>query len=56
MDFDQRGESVPLHYENIGTRLDNVKFEKERGTLVIMDVRIVWYYRNGYAVVGAQYS
>jgi len=45
--FDQRGEFVPLHYENIGTRLDNVKFEKERGTLVITDVRIVWYKKRG---------
>jgi len=41
--FDQNGQFIPLTYEHISTTLDNVKFDKDWGTLTISDVRIVWY-------------
>lgn len=41
--FDQSGQFVPLAYESVGTKLDNVKFDKDWGTLIVSDVRIVWY-------------
>ncbi|MGQ9721185.1 MAG: zinc ribbon domain-containing protein [Candidatus Jordarchaeum sp.] len=41
--FDQSGQFSPLNYESVGTRLDNVKFDKEWGTLMVSDIRVVWY-------------
>lgn len=41
--LDQNGQFIPLNYEHIGTTLDNVKFDKDWGTLTVSDVRIVWY-------------
>lgn len=41
--FDQNGQFIPLNYEHISTTLDNVKFDKDWGTLTVSDVRIVWY-------------
>jgi hypothetical protein len=45
--FDQSGQFTPLNYESLATRLDKVKFDKEWGTLLVSDVRIVWYKKRG---------
>lgn len=41
--FDQNGHFIPLNYEHVSTTVDNVKFDKDWGTLTVSDVRIVWY-------------
>ncbi len=39
----QNGQLVPLGYEKVATKIDDVKFEGNTGRLVVSDVRIVWY-------------
>jgi hypothetical protein len=34
---------VPLGHEQVATRIDEVEFEKEKGHLVVSDIRVVWY-------------
>ena len=39
----QNGQLVPLGYEKIASTIDDVRFEKNTGRLVVSDVRLVWY-------------
>lgn len=34
---------VPLGHEHVATNIDEVEFEKDKGHLVVSDIRVVWY-------------